>query len=115
MNTKRKDLSAELQEYRCQYDILQRIGFSRKENKAYYKMVRSGEKLPENVHRSEFADDEFFSYYQAELSEAERTEYLTYKQLDLLRTIKNCLVFFTVLVVISLIIAFFAGVYIGLS
>ena len=57
-------------------------------------------------HRSAIAT-EFYTVFETDLSQQEILEYLTYKKLDLIRTIKNCIVFFTVLTVLSIILSFF--------
>ena len=70
------------------------------------------EELGTNYATGDGPSGEFYHLYQANLTESELTEYLTYKKLDMLRTIKNCIVFFTVLTVISLTLAIiiaFAG------
>ena len=49
---------------------------------------------------------EFYTIHETDLTESEIREYLTYKQLSLIRTIKNCVMFFTVLTIIGMIAYF---------
>ena len=116
MANEKVDIAKELNRYRREYDLIQKIPYSYKENKEFQKMKNDGEPLPDGVVEYTVTGEpigEFYHLYQANLTEAELTEYLTYKKLKMLRTIKNCIVFFTVMTVISLtlaIIGAFAGV-----
>ena len=76
----------------------------------YVDMMRAGRPLPPDVCAGEYAS--FYQLQETDLSREELAEYLQYKQAcDLetiknnVKTIKNCVVFFTTLTVISLIIA----------
>lgn len=108
--SKTVDLNEKLTEYRYEYDLLQKIPFSKEENKKLMALLKAGQPLPEGVYRykDEVGDelDEFYTVYAAEMDDKQVMEYLTYKKLDMLRTIKNCTVFFTVLAVISLVCGF---------
>ena len=104
------DLNEKLTEYRYEYDLLQKIPFSKAENKVYKALLKAGQPLPEGVYRYKNVDgnelDQFYTIYAAAMDDKQVMEYLTYKKLDMLRTIKNCVVFFTVLAVISLVCGF---------
>lgn len=104
------DLRAELREHKYEFDLLQKIPCTKEENQKYRKLVREKQSLPEGVYADcdyDVSLMEFYTIYEPDLSAAEIQEYLTYKQLSLIRTIKNCVVFFTVLTVIGLIASFF--------
>ena len=105
------DLLAELREHKIEFDLLQKIPCTKEENKKYRKMVEANQTLPAGVYSDDDEVDvtlmEFYTIYEPDLSDAEIQEYLTYKQLSLIRTIKNCVVFFTVLTIIGLIAYFF--------
>ena len=107
-----KDLRQVLLGYKYDFDLIQKIPCTTEENKAYTALVKEGRSLPENVYRYEYENGvgsfEFYRVYEPELTEQELSEYLTFKRLKLLNTIKNCTVFFVVLAVISLVIGFFA-------
>ena len=89
------------------------MGFARwencsdEENKAYSEMLKKGEQLPDGIEQridgSGFKTDTFYSLKDTGLSDTEKQEYIMYKQLQNIKTIKGCVVFFTVLTVISLI------------
>ena len=108
MANEKKNLRKELRAYKFKFDLLQKIPCDKEENKKYQKLVENGEELPKDVYCYVFDDGtpsttEFYTVYEADLTEAEIAEYLAYKQLDLIRTIKNCAVFFTVLAIIGLV------------
>lgn len=100
-----------LRSYRIGYGVAEKTYCTQEENNEYYKILKEGGTLPEGVYQTAYNDEgsvastEFYTVKEIELTESERMEYLTYKQLDLLRTIKNCVVFFTVLAVIGMAIA----------
>ena len=101
------DLRQELLDYKEQFELIQKIPCTREENKAYTKLLKNGQPLPENICKYEYSMDsdyeEFYTLYIPELSDSEIAEYLTYKKLALLNTIKNCVLFFTVLTIIGLV------------
>lgn len=106
------NLRDELRAYKFEFDLLQRIPCSKQENNEYQKIIKDGGVLPKGVfayiyENGEASTAEFYTIYEADLTESEIAEYLTYKKLSLIRTIKNCVMFFTVLTIISMIICFF--------
>ena len=50
---------------------------------------------------------EFYTVYEADLTEAEIVEYLTYKKLSMLRTIQNCILVLTVSSIIYMVVSIF--------
>jgi len=112
MAQERIDLRKKLQEHKFEFGLLQKIPCSKEENKSYQELLKNGGTLPEGVYAyvydsGETSTSEFFTVYQLDLTDAQIQEYLTYKQLSMIKTIKNCVVFFTVLTVIGMILAFF--------
>ncbi len=106
------DLRKKLRAHKFEFGLLQKIPCSREENKEYESILKNGGSLPEGVRayvydNGEASTNEFYTVYEPELTEAEIREYLTYKQLSLIKTIKNCVVFFTALTVIAMIVYFF--------
>lgn len=104
----KKDLRKQLREYKFQFGLMQKTPCNGLDNKTYRDMVKNGEKLPENVFPYIYDDGsesetEFYIVYEPDLTEAEIAEYLTYKKLEMIRTIKNCAVFFTTLAVIGMV------------
>ena len=102
------NLRDELRSYKFEFDLLQKIPCSKQENEEYKKLLKDGGVLPEGVFAyvydsGETSTTEFYTVYETDLTESEITEYLTYKKLSLIRTIKNCAMFFTVLTIISMV------------
>ena len=71
-------------------------------------MIKDGEPLPDGIFQYKDQTgtpvDSFYTIYKADLDEKERLEYFILKQSLNIRTIKNCVVFFTVLAVIFLLL-----------
>ena len=91
--------------------MLQKIPCNKHENKKYQEILKNGGTLPNDVYayvydNGETSTTEFYTIYETDLTESEIREYLTYKQLNLIRTIKNCVMFFTVLTIIGMIAYF---------
>ena len=104
------NLRDELRAHKFEFDLLQKIPCTKQENKEYQKLLKDGSTLPEGVYAyvydGEPSTTEFYTIYETDLTESEIREYLTYKQLSLIRTIKNCVMFFTVLTIIGMIAYF---------
>ena len=105
------NLRDELQSYKFEFDLLQKIPCTKQENKEYQKLLKNGGALPEGIFayvydNGEKSTTEFYTIYETDLTESEIMEYLTYKKLSLIKTIKNCIVFFTVLTIIGMVAYF---------
>ena len=100
------DLRDELRSYKFEFDVLQKIPCTKQENKEYAKLLKEGASLPEGVfaytYEGEASPTEFYTVYEPDLTEAEIREYLAYDQASSIRTIKNCVIFFTIIAVIIL-------------
>lgn len=109
MNTNRR-IKRELDNYRLEYDLYEKVLCTQKESEEYKDLLKQGKRLPEDVRTNDdwrnVNDSEFYRLVRPNLTQEEITEYLMYKKLNMLKTIKNCVVFFTVLAVISLIFLF---------
>lgn len=109
MAKEKVDLKKQIESYKYDFGLLQKISCTKEENKKYKEIVKNGQDLPNGVFTfvdttgKEFSDS-FYTVYEAELSKEEIDEYLALKKLSLLNTIKNCSVFFVVLTIISLLI-----------
>ena len=113
MNKQTKDVRQELFDKQVEYGFLKIVDCSVQENTEYANMKNSGESLPHNVRQyKDTQNDQYVDKYyylkDSKLSDVEKQEYLKYIELDRLNTIKNCLIFFTVLTIISLILGFIA-------
>ncbi len=109
--SKNNNIRAELRENRFTFGLMKKIPCSKLENKEYEKILMQGGNLPKGIYPYEYdtgsSMDEFYSAQEADLTEAEIQEYLKYKQLNMIRTIKNCVVFFTVLTILGMVGYFF--------
>ena len=111
MQKEKINLRDELRSYKFEFDLLQQIPCSKQENREFQKLLKEGGVLPEGVFAyvydsGEISKTEFYTIYETDLTESEITEYLTYKKLNLIRTIKNCVMFFTVLTIIAMVAYF---------
>ena len=108
MAKEKMDLRNELQQLRFDMNFLQKIDCSKEESKTYKKKLKNGESLPDGVYQyrdsttGEFIDS-FYTVWDPELTDAEKQEYIQYQKLLHIKTIKNCVLFFTVLTIISLV------------
>lgn len=105
------NLRDELRAHKFEFDLLQKIPCTKQENKEYQQLLKNGGTLPEGIFAyvydtGETSTSEFYTIYETDLSESEIREYLTYKQLSLIKTIKNCVLFFTVLTIIGMVAYF---------
>lgn len=103
------NLRNELRLYKFDFDLLQKIPCSKKDNKKYEKLLKDGGVLPEGVfaygyETGDASTTEFYTVYEADLTEAEIVEYLTYKKLSILRTIQNCILVLTVSSIIYMVV-----------
>ena len=101
----------ELVNYKLEFGVLERKPCTEQENKVYVNILKNGGRLPVNTFQYEALDGEpsaqFYSIAESGLTEAEIQEYLTYKNLKYIKTIKNCVVFFTALTILGMVGAFF--------
>ncbi|MDF2686636.1 MAG: hypothetical protein K0S55_1818 [Clostridia bacterium] len=106
------DLKSEIRQFEFDMQFLQKIDCSREENIQFSRMIKNKEALPEGIFQYKTdvgADLEiFYRIYETELTNEEKQKYLQYKQLSSLQSIKNSMIFFVVLTVISLIISLLA-------
>jgi len=105
------DLKKELNSLQYEIELMQKIDCSKEDNKKYRELSKQGLPLPEGVYayKTETGED-MYQYYTihiaTELSKEERIEYIMLKQFQNIKTIKNCVLFFTILTAISLIVGF---------
>ena len=98
---------AKIKDYKLDLGLLEVLPCTEQENSEYTKMRENGDPLPQGVREYSNPPNEFYKIYDPELSKEELAEFLTYKQLSLLNTIKKCVVFFTILTIISLVATVF--------
>ncbi len=101
-------IKRELDNYRLKYDLYEKALCTQKESQEYEDLLKQGKRLPEDVRTnndwSNVNNSEFFRLVRPDITQEDIMEYLMYKKLDMLKTIKNCIVFFTVLMIIGIIL-----------
>ena len=118
MSKENLTLRDELNLYKCEFGLTEKIPCSKADNEKFMELVSNGGQLPQSVYRYKDVDtgqflNEFYIMKDVDLTQNELEEYLTYKKLKLLNTIKNCVLFFTVLTIITLVISFIFGISIA--
>jgi len=115
MDKQAEKIRDELQRYRCEHGLAKKEDCSLEENSKLKKMIKDGSSLPNEVVQYVGSAGEpvglFYRMHKADLTEKEIGEYIAFKQLDTLNTIKSCLMFFVVMSLVSVV----AGVIFGLS
>lgn len=103
------NLQDSLRQLRFNAMFMQQIDCTKEENVQYRKSRQNGEPVPEDVY--EYKDEQgnplgnFYRIYETDLSPAEKEEYLLLKKSADIRTIRNCILFFTVLALFNLTIS----------
>jgi len=108
MAIKLVDLKKEIEAYKFDFNFLQKIDCSMEENKKFKQMIKDGQPLPEGIHQYEDTSYIFYQVCEIELTEKEKDEYIIFKQLEYLRSIKNSMLFFVILTIISMVITIIA-------
>lgn len=108
----RKDIRKDLISLKDDFDLINDIPCYLDENEIYREMLKRGENLPEGVYRYNSDNKEsaeFYTVHEVDLTKEELEEYIALSKLRMLRTIKNCVVFFTTITIIGMIVAFLVG------
>ena len=99
------DIRKEIHYAKLHAKLLQKIDCSKEENKQYMQLINEGGALPEGVYRDVDLDgielETFYTVYDPQLTEKEQQEYIALMQYEELKTIRKCVVFFTVLASIA--------------
>lgn len=97
MSNDKNDLRKILRSYKIDFGVLCKTPCSKEDSAKYKQILKEGGSLPEGVYAVEYLNgslpDEFYTVTPAGLEDAEIKEYLMYKKLSMLKTVKNCLVF----------------------
>lgn len=112
MANEKNILRDQLRTMKIEEGFLNEIPCTTAENVNYRKMLDEGRPLPDGVYEYESDGPSVRCFYmieEPELTEREFNELATLKQLKLLTTIKKCVVFFTVLTIISLVLGLLLG------
>ncbi len=97
------DAKADMYRAKLEAGLIVKVPFSSEEHKALLIMVNEGKGLPEGILKGvdEYGIEAF--YREVRFTERQMREYIELLQYEELKTIRKCVVFFTVLTVISLI------------
>lgn len=109
MANEKNTLKDQLRTMKLEEGFLNEIPCTSAENVNYRQMLDEGRPLPDDVYEYETDDSSVRRFYmieEPELTEREFNELATLKQLKLLTTIKKCVVFFTALTIVSLVLGF---------
>ena len=102
------DMKTELRKFYSDFYFLQRIDCSNNDNKKYKQMQKNSEPLPDGVYEYKSVYEEktgvFYTVYDPGLSQNEKIEYLLFTHLNMLRTVKNCILFLTLTSIITAIV-----------
>ena len=95
--------------------FFQEVECSEEECQKYAAMMRNKENLPENIVCFNTDDDcdEFIKLIPLDISHEDLQDYCALRQTRDIRTIKKCVIFFTVLAIIGLLGALIYGIYLG--
>ncbi len=102
----KKEFKAFLKELRMKNGVRYKQKCSKEENEAYMKLLEDGgdSYLPKGVYK-EYQDGTFYSYCtDFDISEEEMHELLMHYQLRSINIIKKCVLFFTILMISSLVV-----------
>ena len=112
MAKSRSDVKEIIRDLKEELLLVQKIDCTKEEDEIYREMLKRGESLPDGVYKYEdsLGNDDlgFYTLYIPEMSSEETKEYILLKQYMELRTVKRCMIFFTVLTVISIVLSLFA-------
>lgn len=100
------DLRKELQDSLFELGIKEKQMYTAKENKEYRRMQKEDKPLPEDVHQSK-ETYQFYRIKQTDLTDEEIDRLLRYRRTLYLRSIKNSMIFFVAISVISIICSLF--------
>ncbi|MBQ7761822.1 MAG: hypothetical protein IJ400_07185 [Clostridia bacterium] len=100
----------EILNLKLKHNILKEVPCTDEESKEYAQMLKDGLPLPDDVHEPEFEGYAFFKTDGADLTEQETSQLLALRKLDYLKTIRNCVLFFTTCAIISMVVAFIIAI-----
>lgn len=90
----------ELNMMRLENGVFEKDVINDEKTKQYRDLVFSNKELPENINYDNYND--YFFKLKTNFTDKEISEYIGYKQIQLLSSIKKCLVFFVICFIIEL-------------
>ena len=104
---KKRKFYEEFFEMKFECELVQKKRCSPEEQQIYLEMEEREEELPFDIFKYPGEAEAFGRYVELDVDKEHLQEYYTLIQTKKLNTIKNCVVFFTVLTIISMIVALF--------
>ena len=102
----RYSLKREIVNMKYDLELVQKADCTPEENVEFTKLYNTQQELPADVFK--YQNGEGFYRVITPLSSAEEQEYLALKQCKMIKTIRNCVIFFTVLTVLALALSLLA-------
>lgn len=107
----RRKFDERLLELKYESGLCREIDCTDEENKMFLEMLKQKEELPVDILRREESGgiklDKFYRIVPLEITSEEIQEYCALRNTINIKTIKNCVVFFTAFMVISLVVMLF--------
>ena len=98
-------------ELKYESELCQEVDCTEEENKKFSEMLAHKEELPTDVIQRQTSYgaklDEFYRVIPLPLSSEDLLQYCALKNMKNIKTIKNCVVFFTVIAILSLTVSLF--------
>ena len=99
----------ELDNLLLENNLAEKVYCTKEEEKLYSENIKNKQPLPSGVYKGAgkdifLLDDCFYRVHRYKISEEDLKAYFALKQLAVLKTIKNCVLFFAILMIISIII-----------
>ncbi|MBQ2714470.1 MAG: hypothetical protein IJF76_02440 [Clostridia bacterium] len=96
---------------RIAWDLIEKEYCTKEENEKFSEILKNGGELPDGVYKETIgsgyeesgSETKYYRNGALEASQEEIFEYLMYKQLSVLDSIRSCLIFFVVLAVLGII------------
>ena len=106
------DLRKEIEQMQFDLNFMQKIDCSKEDNKKYAALLKAGNPLPKDIYQNKYNDsgeyyDEFYKLESSGLTDDEKRMYMEYKKLLHIKTIKNSALFFVILTILNIVVAFF--------
>lgn len=102
------DLYEELEKIKVELGITQKVYCSKDEEEEFEQLKKANQPLPENVEVDNMGGLHF-RYVKTDMSNEEIKELFLYRQTKYLESIKNSMIFFVILTLVSLIFSIFIG------
>ncbi len=94
---------SEFDEMRVENGLFKRKLVNKEDSEKYRKLIDANKDLPDNITYDSYLGCFFEKELKTDFTEKEIMEYIGYKQIKLLSTIRNCIVFFTICYILGLV------------